>query len=195
MERQGRQRINLLLGFLLFLFSCNKVHENRNPYQYNTVLAKEVTYKPYKGKFYVNGERFSGSIYWTYPNNDTLRVKRYCNGVKEGQWSRYYSNGSLEEVRFYRNGKKEGKQIGYFPSGKIHFITFFENDLYEGNAKAWTIQGRLIKDQNYHLGKENGAQKVWYDNGKVKANYIIKEGRRYGLLGTKNCINVSNEAF
>jgi antitoxin component YwqK of YwqJK toxin-antitoxin module len=48
---------------------------------------------------------------------------------------------------------------------------------------------------NYQKGHEEGEQKWWYDNGKIKANYIIKDGRRYGLLGTKNCINVSDSIF
>jgi hypothetical protein len=38
-------------------------------------------------------------------------------------------------------------------------------------------------------------QTWWYDNGKVKSNYRIIEGRRFGLLGTKNCINVSDSIF
>ena len=35
-------------------------------------------------------------------------------------------------------------------------------------------------------------QQFWYNDGEIKSNYIIKNKRRYGLLGTKNCVNVSN---
>ena len=45
---------------------------------------------------------------------------------------------------------------------------------------------------NYYNGKEQGSQKVWYNNGKIKSNYVVKDGRRYGLLGTKNCTNVKD---
>jgi antitoxin component YwqK of YwqJK toxin-antitoxin module len=48
---------------------------------------------------------------------------------------------------------------------------------------------------NYKKGHEDGQQQWWYDNGKIKANYIIKNGRRYGLRGTKKCINVSDSIF
>ncbi|MBD0403934.1 toxin-antitoxin system YwqK family antitoxin [Flammeovirga sp. EKP202] len=197
MERQVLQPTNFILLLFIFLFSCApQKHENKKVLSLEMVNAQEVMTKSSKGIFYVNGKRFSGMIYWTYPNGtDTLRVRRYHDGEKEGKWVKYYPNNILEEVRYYKEGKKEGEQIGYYPNGKIRFITNFQNDLYEGNAKAWTGSGRLIRNQNYHIGKEEGVQQVWYDNGKIKANYVIKEGRRFGLLGTKNCINVSDETF
>jgi antitoxin component YwqK of YwqJK toxin-antitoxin module len=48
---------------------------------------------------------------------------------------------------------------------------------------------------HYKKGYEEGLQQFYYDNGKVKANYFMKAGRRYGLLGTKNCVNVSDSIF
>ena len=55
--------------------------------------------------------------------------------------------------------------------------------------------GKLIEELNYLYGYENGSQKVWYLNGKIKSNYVIKNSRRFGLLGTKNCVNTSEEVF
>jgi antitoxin component YwqK of YwqJK toxin-antitoxin module len=57
------------------------------------------------------------------------------------------------------------------------------------------MDGKLIHLANYKNGQEEGTQKLWYDNGKIRANYVIKNGKRYGLLGTKNCINVSDSIF
>jgi antitoxin component YwqK of YwqJK toxin-antitoxin module len=48
---------------------------------------------------------------------------------------------------------------------------------------------------NYVMGHESGAQQQFYTDGKIKANYTIIDGRRYGLLGTKNCVNVSDSIF
>jgi len=71
----------------------------------------------------------------------------------------------------------------------------FEDDEYEGTCREWNESGRLITEMNYHRGYESGSQKVWYDNGKIKSNYVMESGRRYGLLGTKNCVNVSDSIF
>ena len=74
-------------------------------------------------------------------------------------------------------------------------VYVFVNDEYEGTCREWSSDGLLVKEMNYLKGHEEGSQRWWYDNGKIKANYIIKQGRRYGLLGTKNCMNVSDSIF
>ena len=92
-------------------------------------------------------------------------------------------------------GVKKGDHFFYFPSGQLKFHYQLENDVYHGFKKAWSPKGKLISCLNFKYGYEEGSQKVWYDNGKIKNNYIIKNGRRYGLLGTKNCINVKDSIF
>jgi antitoxin component YwqK of YwqJK toxin-antitoxin module len=47
----------------------------------------------------------------------------------------------------------------------------------------------------YRKGYEDGLQQQFYESGKVKANYMMLDGRRYGMLGTKNCVNVSDSIF
>ena len=37
--------------------------------------------------------------------------------------------------------------------------------------------------------------KYFYNNGKVRSNYLVINGKRYGLLGTKNCVNVKDSIF
>ena len=52
--------------------------------------------------------------------------------------------------------------------------------------------GNLFHLAHYKNGQEEGVQKLWYENGKIRANYIILNGKRFGLLGTKNCLNVKD---
>ncbi|WP_338814267.1 toxin-antitoxin system YwqK family antitoxin [Bernardetia sp. Wsw4-3y2] len=152
--------------------------------------------KSKQGFLYINDSIFSGMIYYLYPNStDTLKIENYSNGKENGYWFHYYPNHILKEKRFFTNGKKEGEHIGFYKNGQKKFLYHLKNDVYEGNNREWTIDGMLVKDMNYQLGQEQGSQKIWYDNGKIKANYVIKDGRRYGLLGTKNCQNVSDSVF
>ena len=67
-----------------------------------------------------------------------------------------------------------------------------KDDEYYGEMKEWTIDGKLFHLAHYVNGQEEGIQKMWYENGKIRANYVIIKGKRYGLLGTKNCRNVSD---
>jgi antitoxin component YwqK of YwqJK toxin-antitoxin module len=101
----------------------------------------------------------------------------------------------LMERRFYEQGKKTGIFDGWWPNGHKRLTYHFQNGEYEGNCRDWTDRGVLINDMNYHEGHETGEQRQFYEDGKIKSNYVIKDGRRYGLLGTKNCVNVSDSVF
>ena len=90
---------------------------------------------------------------------------------------------------------KNGKQIAYWENNKKKFEFTAKDDAYEGELKEWAFNGTLTHLAHYVNGQEEGSQKLWYDNGKIRANYVIKNGKRFGLLGTKNCKNVSDSIF
>lgn len=108
---------------------------------------------------------------------------------------KYYPNKQLMEYREFRNGMKNGKQIGYWENGNKRFEFIAKDDAYEGELKEWDRNGKLFHLAHYKDGQEEGEQKLWYENGKIRANYFIIKGKRYGLLGTKNCKNVSDSIF
>jgi antitoxin component YwqK of YwqJK toxin-antitoxin module len=144
-----------------------------------------------------NGKPYNGYLYEINPGNmDTVSVAEYSNGLLNGTSKRWYvNNKQLMEERLYSNGKKNGRQVSYWENGNKRFEFFAKDDAYEGELKEWNIEGQLIHLANFVNGQEEGAQKLWYDNGKIRANYVMLKGKRYGLLGTKNCRNVSDSIF
>jgi antitoxin component YwqK of YwqJK toxin-antitoxin module len=145
--------------------------------------------------FYEN-EKYSGFVYDFYPNtNDTLFVAEYINGLNDGVLKRFYVDKKIMEIRIFFKGKKNGKQIAYWQNGNKRFEFLAKNDIYEGELKEWNVENKLIHLAHFKNGQEEGIQKLWYDNGKIRANYFIRKGKRYGLLGTKNCKNVSDSIF
>ena len=183
MVRQARLVNRLLLCFVLFCFSCKKGEEAFSGGRGQVGLKKSVVL--------YQGIPFSGQVYRFYPGTlDTLWVRNYKGGLKDGVWRKYFLNGELNEKRKFRKGKKEGDYVGYYNGGIKNFLFKFQNGEYSGTNKIWTKEGLLIEEGNFKNGYEFGVQKTWYLNGKIKSNYIIKNNRRYGLLGTKNCVNV-----
>ena len=89
----------------------------------------------------------------------------------------------------YINGKKEGVHKGWWPDGKQKFIFELYNNEYNGEFKEWYASGLLAKQLHYKNGQKEGSQKLWWDNESVRANYVIKNGKKYGLIGLKLCIN------
>tara|TARA_B100000900_G_C20286975_1_gene596498 strand:- start:65 stop:667 length:603 start_codon:yes stop_codon:yes gene_type:complete len=183
MVRRAQLVNSLFCCFALFILSC----ENNRP---NLILQAEELDLRNNVVNYL-GKPFTGLVYDFFEDSsDTLWVKSYKNGLKDGFWRKYYSNGDLREKRFFVSGKKEGEFVGYFRGGVKNFVFSFDNGEYNGTNRIWTKKGLLIKESNFKGGYELGSQKTWYLNGKIKSNYIIKNERRYGLLGTKNCVNV-----
>lgn len=143
------------------------------------------------GVFY-QGKPFSGTLFrLDSQTQDTLKIESYLKGNRHGKWIQYFPGHVLKEFRTFDRGKKIGAFVQYFPTGKKQQAYHFQNDEYQGLASEWNERGVLIREMHYVAGHEEGSQKLFYDNGQIRANYIMKDGRRFGLLGTKNCVNVS----
>ena len=188
MAHQAQLLDKILLLVCFILFSCNKDIVNEQNY-YNIQETEIVTKN---GITKISNTQLNGIVYSLFPNRDTQFVRRYKNGKEEGIWKAYYDNGNLREVKEYSNGLQVGERRAYWRGGELKLEYHYKNGVYEGTNRIWNPDSTLIQEMNYHNGQELGSQKVWYNNGQIKSNYIIKDGRRYGLLGTKNCTNVSD---
>jgi antitoxin component YwqK of YwqJK toxin-antitoxin module len=196
MEHREPLAVRSIFCFMMFCCSCHHGvrHQQFSPlkwFEENTLQLQNEN-----GVFTQNGIAFSGTVYSLADNKkDTVAVGSFVNGKEDGEWRKYFSCGLLMERRFYKLGKKTGIFHGWWPNGYKRLTYHFQNGEYEGNCRDWTDKGVLINDMNYHEGHETGEQKQFYEDGKIKSNYVIKDGRRYGLLGTKNCVNVSDSVF
>lgn len=139
-----------------------------------------------------NGKPATCLLFQLDNKGDTVFAVPYRDGKEEG-WSRsYYPNRQRRELRYYHDGWKQGEHRGWYPDGKLAYIYHFKDDVYDGPVKEWSPKGILFRDMNYEQGIEAGRQVIRYADGKIKSNYVIKNGVRYGLLGTKNCVNVKD---
>lgn len=151
--------------------------------------ATDNNFSKHQDTVYYHHRYFTGYRFTLYPNGDTAILQSYFNGVEEGTQKKWYPNRQLQEERFYINGKKEGLHQGWWPDGKDKFSFTAYNDKNEGEFKEWYASGLLQKYFHYTNGQEEGSQRLWWDNGSVRANYVIREGKKYGLIGLKTCIN------
>jgi antitoxin component YwqK of YwqJK toxin-antitoxin module len=184
--------------FVLIIVSCNRTNEAKEnkpepkiakTVPANYVKSNDAGFVTHEDTVYCRDKYFTGYQFSLYPNADTEFVKSYFNGVEEGIQKKWYSNKQLAEERFYINGKKEGTHQGWWPDGKQKFIFEVLNDEYNGEFKEWFFSGLLAKQFHYVNGREEGSQRLWWDNGTVRANYVIRNGKKYGLIGLKICDN------
>ncbi len=193
-------RNSIVFILLMMIFSCEQPSNQSSNIKIksiNLILVKTDTAISNKnGVIYYHNQLYSGVLFTLFQNTvDTATIETYESGFENGAWKKYYPSNKLREVRRYFNGKKIDTLTNYWENGKKQLQYIFVNDEYQGVCIEWNEAGMLTKEMNYEKGHEMGTQKWWYDNGKIKANYIISNGRRFGLLGTKNCINVSDSIF
>ena len=66
------------------------------------------------GIFFKNKTPFTGRVFKLHENGlDTVYIRSYFKGIKNGQFVRFYTKNRIFEKRNYINGKKEGIHIGY----------------------------------------------------------------------------------
>lgn len=191
--------MKILLNLLFIVFSMASCGTKNNVVVFETKIAKTVPANYFlesdqrlgkqQDTFYFGNDLFSGYRYALYGNGDTAFLRSYFNGVEEGVQHSWYPNKQLSEERFYINGKKEGIHQGWWPDGKQKFYFEAFGDEYNGEFKEWYSSGLLGKDFHYVKGHEEGSEKLWWDNGTIRANYFIRNGKKYGLIGLRTCVN------
>lgn len=191
--------MKIILICLIIVFSVASCHTKNNIVISEPKIAKTVPsnyinkndarLRKQQDTLYVGNDLYTGYCYSLYTNGDTAFVRSYFNGVEEGIQHIWYPNRQLCEERFYINGKKEGIHQGWWPDGKQKFYFEADSDEYNGEFKEWYASGLLGKDFHYVNGHEEGSEKLWWDNGTIRANYVIRNGKKYGLIGLRTCVN------
>jgi antitoxin component YwqK of YwqJK toxin-antitoxin module len=195
MEHQARflnSGISILL--LLLFIGCKQTGKHAVEYKITNAIAPDL--KMVNGVVYLKDSLYNGTVFSLYPNTtDTAIIMNFSNGKENGVWKKNYIHKSPEEIRIFKDGKKVGVYLAWWPNGKKKLQYEFKEGEYEGTCYEWNENGQLTKEANYKAGHEDGLQKIFYNNGKIHSNFMVVNGRRYGLLGTKNCINVSDSIF
>ena len=135
----------------------------------------------------------NGFVLDYYEDGNLKSKTTYIKGKKHGTSHHRYQNGSIKEIREYAENNKVGYHRGYWPNGNLKFTYHFKDGMHHGVAREWFVHGQMFKQFNFVEGREDGSQKMWTEDGAIRANYVVKDGRRYGLIGLKNCKSVSDE--
>ena len=123
----------------------------------------------------------AAAVMWSAPEptrpTDDVRIVRT-----------WYADGHPDTERQYVGGRESGPHRGWWPTGRPRFVYNYSGGLLEGTSREWTPSGALYREQEYHLGHEAGLQRMYWEDGRVRASYVVRNGRRYGLMGAKGCI-------
>lgn len=140
------------------------------------------------GELVLDGALFTGRLVERYPDGGMREASEYLDGLRHGRSKAWFENGAVRYERSYREGRKHGEHTGWYAGGAAHFEYRFKDGLSQGKHREWYPDGLPYREFNYVDGQESGAQRMWHADGTLRANYVIKDGRRFGLIGSKGCV-------
>jgi antitoxin component YwqK of YwqJK toxin-antitoxin module len=98
-----------------------------------------------------------------------------------------YANGQIKREASYRGARLDGVVRGWYENGARKFELRYRNDVSEGEQREWYPTGQIYTVFTHHGGHETGQQRMWNADGTIRSNYVIKNGKRFGLLGAMGC--------
>lgn len=154
-----------------------------------TVYADDPGLSVRQDSLYLNNQPFTGTVISLRNPGDTMQVGSWKNGVEDGRHKSWHENGTPAEERYFINGQKSGTHRGWYPDGKPRFVYEFAAGEHNGKSEEWYPGGQCYRLFHYRAGYEEGLQRMWQEDGSLRANYAVRNGRRYGLIGLKLCRN------
>ena len=98
-----------------------------------------------------------------------------------------YEDGRVRRDAEMRNGQLDGTVRGWYENGRLAFEYSYRRGLSEGVQQQWLPSGVLLSRFNHVAGHEVGQQQMWNADGTIRSNYVIRDGKRYGLIGAMGC--------
>lgn len=119
-----------------------------------------------------------------------LQKTSYEGGLRHGLAYAWYGDGSLAYERRFVAGLRQGLHVGFWPDGSPQFRYRYIDDVFVGEQQSYYRGGTPLELRTYRAGQEEGRQQIWDSQGRLSSNYIVKGGRRYGLVGSFDCVTV-----
>ncbi len=115
---------------------------------YSDVDSSLVASEEYK-KGVLNGKSIS-----YYPKTlQPAQIVIYKNGVKEGDFKKFFSDGKLMTKGIYKNDTLEGEFILYYDNGKTELKGWYKAGMETGKWQYYDESGKSITKDEYKRGK------------------------------------------
>lgn len=131
------------------------------------------------GMLMVSRKYNGGEIYaYSYMENGALLP--YISVKKDDKLEPKYSNGKTSEVHNIKDGLYDGYYARYFSDGKIWVETNYSKGEVEGKYSEYYANGQLKSQGDYSFGELNGLQVEFYFTGQVKTETTYLFGAKHG---------------
>ncbi len=192
---QTLNKTNLILIWIfILLFSCNSRNdiEPGDAHHFSVIISDTSLHLINGTLFYKDHKTFNGELKDAWPNGKLKSIERYLNGKQQGLSETFYPDGKKESTRWYSNGEKDSVHTGWWWNGNKKYEYHFKMGSYNGMFAEWYESGKIIQQVMYAEEKELYG-KGWRENGKLYMNFVMKDGRRYGMNNSNLCYGLKDE--
>ena len=181
----------ILLAFFL-LSSCNVQDSPKIKLHIFSITVSDTALHLINGELFYENQPFNGELKELWPNQKIKSLERYSNGKQQDLSETFYPNGDRESTRWYSKGEKDSVHMGWWENGNKKYEYHFSKGLYNGMFTEWYQSGKMIQQVMYANGKDLYG-KGWRENGKLYMNFVMKDGRRYGMNNSNLCYGLKGE--
>ena len=122
-----------------------------------------------------------GELLLFYPDGKVESRSQYVNGIKTGPATAYFPDGKVRSTGSYVDGKPAGESVEYYPDGKVASKHTHSGHYVLRSEQRFSPQGVLLVQKQWNEGgREEGALRSWYANGKPKQLIEYADGERHG---------------
>jgi len=100
---------------------------------------------------YADG-KFNGKEQKFYPDRSVAEEIIWKDGLKNGHWKQFFSNGQLKLTANFVNDQLVGAFTAYFPDGKTQVEGVYRNDVPDEEWKRYDENGKLLSTIRYAGG-------------------------------------------
>lgn len=149
--------------------------------------ANSVMYFTNGGKMaegtYVDEKREGVWKFYSEADGILLSEENFVKGKKEGISKTFYAGKGIAELSNWKNGMHDGLWEQYYSDGKVKFRCTYREDRKEGPVAAFSPAGKTIMTGQYLAGSPDGLWLYYDDLGNIarretylKGYLITKEG-------------------
>ncbi|QKY09078.1 toxin-antitoxin system YwqK family antitoxin [Janthinobacterium lividum] len=125
--------------------------------------------------------RTDGELLLFYPDGAVESRSQHDNGIMTGPSTRYFPDGKVQRTANYVDGKPVGESVEYYPDGKVAIKRTHSGHFVLRSTQRFSRTGVLIVHKLWNEGgREEGALRSWYANGKPRQLIEYVDGERQG---------------
>lgn len=111
-----------------------------------------------------------------YPSGARREAGHYKDGDKSGEWTAWYEGGQINWQAEYYDGVKAGPYLAFFENGQKRAEGLYEDDEMDGRWRVYHKTGKLAEEGDYVGGRKDGRWTYYNNRGRKERLVTYKEG-------------------